>query len=56
MRGKVEVPTVPLLGGVVCDVGVVSDQRPAGQVIEDIPLVVMENIDVDVAVIAGLSF
>ncbi len=52
--GQVEPPTVPQFGGVVRDVRVVADQRPSREVLEDGALVVVEDRDVDVQVIARL--
>jgi hypothetical protein len=52
VSGQVEAPPGPRLGGVVGDVGVVGDERPAGEVLEDSVLVVVEHRDVDVAMLA----
>jgi hypothetical protein len=52
--GRVEVSTVPRLFGVAGHVGVVRDQRPAGEMVENGALVVEEDGDVDIPVMPGL--
>ena len=55
VSGEIEAASVPGLGSVARDVGVVGDQLPAGEVIEDGVLVVLKDGDIDVRVIAGLT-
>lgn len=52
--GQVEVSTVPRLGGLVRDVGVVANQCPAWEMLEDGGLVMVEDGDVDVEVVTRL--
>jgi hypothetical protein len=54
MGREIEATTVPGLLGVIWNVRVVADHGPAGEVVEDGPLVVVEDRDVDVRVITGL--
>jgi hypothetical protein len=51
---QVQASTVPWLGGVVRHVGIVANQCPAWEVLEDGALVAMEHSDVDIPVIACL--
>jgi hypothetical protein len=53
--GQVEAPTVPWLAGVVRHVGIVANQSPAGEVLEDGVLIAVKDRDVDICVIARLA-
>ena len=53
--GEIEAASVPGLGSVARDVGVVGDQLPAGEMIEDGVLVVLKDGDIDVRVVVGLT-
>jgi hypothetical protein len=55
VSGKVKVATVPRLRRVVRDVRIVAYQRPAAKVVKESPLIIMEDREVDVPVIAAWS-
>ena len=50
-----EAAAVPGLGSVARDLGVMRDQLPAGEVIEEGALAVLKDGDIEVNVIAGLA-
>src|SRR3990172_2547875 len=53
--GEIEAAAVPRFGSIARDVGVVGDQLPAGEGIEEGAQVVLKDGDIDVSVIAGLA-